>query len=414
MHFCYEVPVSAIPLRYRDRLPRQMQFCSVEAPETNASGVSTTRLWHRAKAKTLGLTADEAETLARAIAHTEAETPPIQVAPSYLLPAKLQKVSAAFVDLLDTDHAAHEVTGASNDPYPPERSLFAQWYLLASEQVRDGKRLVTVSRVRERLEGRAAGRVYAVWIPCDALDQAMDWDRSFEHLDAHEQRVRVNQHALDHGATPPAQHALDHGATPPASQPRATDDTVAVTRDELQEQYQLARFRDPVFLRKEDVLATDSPEDVLEKAAKVVRGQQETLRERMARRLPEVAHEAGQEQQALLCDQHADLLALERLEILHGWLEETEIWFTSLPRRERPAILSLKPVVVDMEEPVLTTAEKLHPAPGKPSGRPIRQVGYLLLISVPTDMPIPKRHVPLVQSLHHPSRTIHSQKKRAA
>jgi len=375
LHFCYEMPVSVIPSRYRDRLPRRAQICYVSAPVQRTVGVYITRMrWLNTKTHTLIITTEEAKVLEDAIAISEAPALPIQVAPASLLPATLQDVSE-------------------------DSSV---WYLLASSQISDGQRLVTASRVRERLEGRATGRVYAVWLSCDSLEQMLEWDRSFERLDSHEQRQVVNH------------CAVEHGAAPPVARPEHAH-IAAITRDELQENHQLVRFRDPVFLRKEDVLETDSPEDILEKAAATVEERQETLRERMARRLVDFEHEAGQEQrQVFRQEQHTDLLALERLEILHGWLEETEIWYTSLPRRERPDILSLKTVVVDVEEPVLTATGKLRPAPGKPPVRHIRQVGYLLLISVPADMPLRNSSVPLVQSLHHPWRTIHSHKKRAA
>jgi len=228
--YCYEVPVSCIPVKYRDRLPRRSRICYVEEPEqhnchpeyfTTRAAITTQAL---VKAKQIMITAVEADAIRRAIATPAASTITIKAAPAYFLPYDLQGLSSdPSFDLSESDalmvpptqatqideQTDQQVTGlalpatGTTQQEGESRALFDVWYISPTENRDEELQMVHTSCFSERLANKMTGPVYTVWMRAEYIDQSLPWSSDLQHLDSHQRRLQVHQHALQVGAVAP-------------------------------------------------------------------------------------------------------------------------------------------------------------------------------------------------------------------
>src|SRR5579875_2745864 len=337
IRFCAEVPVACIPANYRKRLRRQARLCYVEEPVWDEDHESYfTRIGSTpqavACARPLRLGVEEAETIFQALDYPASEEPPVQAVPSYLLPEALRDLDdsrsydlggelaqamlshAPTSSLLcvdagdDSDQVASVLPdGVQEDTGSPCR-LYDHWFVAPTNITDDeGRCLVWAAPLAHRLSGRSSGTVYTIWLDITALEQAMPVDESFNGQDCHEQRVQVNAFALAQGAAPPVEEA----------EPVRVAEA-AFTATTLEEQYQLVPLKDPIYLRKEDVVARNGNGDA----------EPITLLDTPSILTNAIA--AVQRDQASLAQQHRDG-EVERLDVLRRCLEETLHWYGRLP-----------------------------------------------------------------------------------
>jgi hypothetical protein len=378
--FCAEVPVTCIPANYRrKRLPRQARFCYVEEPidwdETDQCYVTRIGSTPQAVAcaRPVRLSVEEAEAIFQALDDPTSEEQPVYAAPSYLLPEALRELDGSrsydlFDELAQTMRSralpssplsptSAEADGSPTD-VPEDVSLpcrlYDSWFVTPTSVTDDeGRCLVTVAPLAHRLSGRSSGAVYTVWLDAAMLEQAMPVDDSFAHLDCHEQRVQVNAFAIEHEAIPPKEE----------SEPVRRGEA-AFTATTLEEQYQLVPLKDPIYLRKEDVVARSSDAETI-----TLLDTQSILTNAIA----QVQHE-----QVSLAQQHRDG-EVQRLDVLLRCLEETLHWYGHLPRHKRgERILSVS---------ARDDTESQDEFPRQRGHR--RQRCIRLVVGVPTTLPLP-------------------------
>jgi hypothetical protein len=378
--FCAEVPVTCIPANYRRRLPRQARLCYVEEPiwdETDQCYV--TRIGRTpqavACARPVRLGVEEAEAIFQALDHPTSEEQSIYAAPSYVLPEVLRELdSSRSYDLFDElaqTLRSHALTSSSVSPTSAEAGsvgeatgvpegvslpcrLYDSWFVAPTNVTdNEGRCLVAVAPLAHRLSGRSSGAVYTVWLDATTLEQAMPVDDSFARLDCHESRLQVNSFAIEHGAIPPKEE----------SEPVRRGEA-AFTATTLEEQYQLVPLKDPIYLRKEDVVARSSDAETI------------TLLDTQSILTNAIA--AVQRDQTSLAQQHRDG-EVERLDVLLRCLEETLHWYGHLPRHKRgERILSVS---------ARDDTESQDEFPRQRGHR--RQRCIRLVVGVPTTLPLP-------------------------
>ncbi len=230
--FCFEVPVSCIPVKYRDRLPGRSRTCYIEEPEQNNCHPEhfTTRVaittQALVKAKQIAITAVEADVIRRAIATPAASTGTIKAVPTYFLPYDLQGLSSdPSCDLSDSDgqiDSPQQTMALSKDEQADQQTsrrtpftgcamqnsgessaLFDVWYIAPTENRDEDLQMVHVACFPDRLANKMTGPVYTVWMRAEYIDQSLPWSSDLQHLDSHERRVQVHQHALQVGAVAP-------------------------------------------------------------------------------------------------------------------------------------------------------------------------------------------------------------------
>src|SRR5579875_2266997 len=382
--FCVEVPVACIPANYRrKRLPRQARFCYMEEPiwdETDQCYF--TRIGSTpqavAYARPVRLSVEEAEAIFQALDHPTSEEQPVYAAPSYLLPEALRELdSSRSYDLFDElaqTLRSHALTSLPVSPTSAEADgsvalptdvpedvslpcrLYDSWFVAPTSITDDeGRCLVAVAPLAHRLSGRSSGAVYTVWLDATMLEQAMPVDDSFARLDCHESRLQVNSFALEHGARPPVEEPVQVGA-------------VAFRATTLEEQYQLVPLKDPIYLRKEDVVARSSDAETI-----TLLDTQSILTNAIAAVLHEQASLA-------VLPRHEREREAQRLDALLRCLEETLHWYGHLPRHQRgERILSVSALHHDEHED-----DFLHRRGQRRQQRCIR-----LVVGVPTTLPLP-------------------------
>ena len=248
-----------------------------------------------------------------------------------------------------------------------------------SPETGDLSQLVNVSELPGRLTGHQSGPVYSVWMPESLIAQSPVWDDELALLDTHDRRLQVVEAVRAQG-----------GIIPTNKKDTAPAKEIAITQSSLQEDFHLVPLKDPIFLRKEDVAETDDPVDILEKAMPAIQFQHDAIVAQMSQRIEQFEQaETRAEKQDLLKQQRDDQRKAERLDILRGWLEEATIWYTSLsPQQRQGPIISLSPLVADVEEPVLTSTGKVRQHKGQPVLQLVQQtVGYLLVVGMSFTMP---------------------------
>ncbi len=388
IRFCAEVPVACIPANYRKRLRRQARLCYVEEPVWDEDHESYfTRIGSTpqavACARPLRLGVEEAEVIFQALDYPASEEPPVQALPSYLLPDALRELDrsrsydlgdelaqamlshAPTSSLLcvdagdDSDQVASVLPdGVQEDTASPCRCrLYDHWFVAATTLTdNEGRCLVAVAPLAHRLSGRSSGTVYTAWLDITALEQAMPVDDSFAHLDCHESRLQVNSFAIEHGARPPVEE-------PEPVQVGA----VAFRATTLEEHYQLVPLKDPIYLRKEDVLARSSDAEPI------------TLLDTQSILINAIAA-VQREQASLAVLPRRDTAEAQRLDILLRCLEETLNWYCQLPRHKRgERILSLSSSDHNEDQ-----AEFPRKGGYRRSPRCIQ-----LVVGVPTTLPLP-------------------------
>jgi len=348
------VPVTCIPANYRNRLPRHAHLCYVEGPAWDESDecyirVSGTRERLVATDKKLRITDQEAAVIFDSLfqsqdAPTAAPPQPIFAAPSYLFPAALSE--------LDTSRS-YDLTGeleqarlSHAETQPPR--LHDRWFLTPTGIADSTRHMVRATYLLHRFSGRTSGPVYTAWMDDAALAQAMPLNDQLAAHDSHTQRVEVNA------------FALAHGAKPPLDEPEPQHE-VAITAARLEEDYQLVATKDPIYLRKEDVLAIDTPERILgaqpnpgaqsilnsqeiilQNALAAIEHEQAYLRAVIEQRTTEVQQARAKRRVALYAQQRADEEQCEQLACLRDQLREALRWYRHLPRRKfRPRVLYL-------------------------------------------------------------------------
>src|SRR5579875_2726140 len=383
IRFCAEVPVACIPANYRKRLPKQARLCYVEEPVWDETEQCYfTRIGGTphflAASRPLRLGVEEAEVIYQALDHPASEEPPVQALPSYLLPDALCELdgsrSCDFSGelaqamrshaLMTTSPLAPTQTGSSADSgqaMPEDDSspqhLYEHWFVAPTSITDDeGRCLVAVAPLAHRLSGRSSGTVYTAWVDSTTLEQAMPVDANFANLDCHEQRVQVNAFAIAQGAMPPVEEPE------PVQVAEA-----AFTATTLEEQYQLVPLKDPIYLRKEDVVVRNG------------NGDAETITLLDTQRILTNAIAQVQRDQASFAQQSCrNSREVERLDVLLTCLEETLDWYKNLPCHKRsPRLLSLSPLDVIENEPVRGRGQRRSP-------RCIQ-----LVVGVPTTLPLP-------------------------
>lgn len=380
LRFCTEVPVACIPANYRKRLPRQARLCYVEEPVWDeASDAYFTRIGGTPQSLThsrlLRLSVEEAETIFQTLDTPTSDEPPVQALPSYLLPDALrdldgsrscdlngelaQAMRSHALTLLpaktDVDGSVALPTDVPEGASLPCR-LYDYWFVAATTMTdNEGRCLVSVAPLAHRLSGRSSGTVYTAWLDATILEQAMPVNESFDCLDCHESRLQVNGFAIAHGAVPPPEE--------PEPVRRAE---AAFTTTALEEQYQLVPLKDPIYLRKEDVIALP---DTNAAALPVMLDTQRMLSKAIA---------AVQRDQTSLAQQRRDG-EVERLDVLLRCLEETLDWYKRLPRHQRgERILSVS---------VLGSSENQDRFPRQQGARQPRCIQ--LVVGIPTTLPLP-------------------------
>src|SRR5579875_3407422 len=358
IRFCAEVPVACIPANYRKRLPRRARLCYVEEPVWDETEQCYfTRIGGTphflAASRPLRLGVEEAETIFQALDYPASEEPPVQAVPSYLLPDALRELDGSRScdlsgelaqamrshALMTTSPLAPTQTGSSADSgqaMPEDDSspqhLYEHWFVAPTSITDDeGRCLVAVAPLAHRLSGRSSGTVYTAWVDSTTLEQAMPVDANFANLDCHEQRVQVNAFAIAQGAMPPVEEPE------PVQVAEA-----AFTATTLEEQYQLVPLKDPIYLRKEDVVVRNG------------NGDAETITLLDTQRILTNAIAQVQRDQASFAQQSCrNSREVERLDVLLTCLEETLDWYKNLPCHKRsPRLLSLSPLDVIENEPV--------------------------------------------------------------
>src|SRR5579875_3161546 len=382
--FCAEVPVTCLPANYRRRLPRQARLCYVEEPiwdETDQCYVTRIGRTPQAVAcvRPVRLSVEEAEAIFQALDAPTSEEQPVYAVPSYVLPEAFRDLdSSRSYDLFDElaqtlrSHAlpsspvsstSAEADGSVALPTDvPEGvslpcRLYDSWFVAPTSITDDeGRCLVTVAPLAHRLSGRSSGAVYTVWLDATTLEQAMPVEGSFARLDCHEQRVQVNAFAIEHEAIPPKEE--------PELVRRGE---AAFTATALAEQYQLVPLKDPIYLRKEDVVVRNG------------NGDAETITLLDTQRILTNAIAQVQRDQASFAQQSCrNSREVERLDVLLTCLEETLDWYKNLPCHKRsPRLLSLSPLDVIENEPVRGRGQRRAP-------RCIQ-----LVVGVPTTLPLP-------------------------
>lgn len=372
--FCSEVPVACLPANYRKHLPRQAKFCYVEEPiwdEANACyffRIGTIPQF-LAKSRSLRLSSEEADRICQSLDHPEVEVRPIYAAPSHLLPESLSDLECSHsYDLSDELTQAMLSQSLTRPPTPIDDStvsfedvpedyslpccLYDYWFVAPTGITdNEGRCMVSVARLAHRLSGCLSGPVYTLWLEAAVLEQAMPVDEVFDRLDCHERRVQVNRHALECGAIPLCEEP----------EPKPIAETAIVTGT-LEEEYRIVPLKDPIFLRKEDVIASNSGS-----AADGTILDAETI-------LSNAIASVEREQTWLARQSKRDLREMERLDILRTCLEETLHWHSHLPRQKRSEpLLSLFPATSD--EPL--------------QGCNQREMCVQLVIGVPTTLPLP-------------------------
>lgn len=338
--FCVEVPVTCIPANYRrKRLPGQTRLYVEEPIWDETDQCYFTRIGRTpqavACARPVRLSVEEAEAIFQALDDPTSEEQPVYAVPSYLLTKALRELdSSRSYDLFDemaqtmrphalpssplsltsveADGSVGEATEVPEGVSLPCR-LYDSWFVAPTSITDDeGRCLVTVAPLAHRLSGRSSGAVYTAWLDATTLEQAMPVDDSFAHLDCHESRLQVNSFALEHGARPPVEE-------PEPVQVGA----VAFTATTLEEQYQLVPLKDPIYLRKEDVVARSSDAETI------------TLLDTQSILTNAIA--AVQHEQASLAvlPRHEREREAQRLDALLRCLEETLHWYGRLPRHKR-------------------------------------------------------------------------------
>ncbi len=383
IRFCAEVPVACIPANYRKRLPRRARLCYVEEPVWDETEQCYfTRIGGTphflAASRPLRLGVEEAETIFQALDYPASEEPPVQAVPSYLLPDALRELDGSRScdlsgelaqamrshALMTTSPLAPTQTGSSADSgqaMPEDDSspqhLYEHWFVAPTSITDDeGRCLVAVAPLAHRLSGRSSGTVYTAWVDSTTLEQAMPVDANFANLDCHEQRVQVNAFAIAQGAMPPVEEPE------PVQVAEA-----AFTATTLEEQYQLVPLKDPIYLRKEDVVVRNG------------NGDAETITLLDTQRILTNAIAQVQRDQASFAQQSCrNSREVERLDVLLTCLEETLDWYKNLPCHKRsPRLLSLSPLDVIENEPVRGRGQRRSP-------RCIQ-----LVVGVPTTLPLP-------------------------
>ncbi len=383
IRFCAEVPVACIPANYRKRLPRRARLCYVEEPVWDETEQCYfTRIGGTphflAASRPLRLGVEEAETIFQALDYPASEEPPVQALPSYLLPDALRELDGSRScdlsgelaqamrshALMTTSPLAPTQTGSSADSgqaMPEDDSspqhLYEHWFVAPTSITDDeGRCLVAVAPLAHRLSGRSSGTVYTAWVDSTTLEQAMPVDANFANLDCHEQRVQVNAFAIAQGAMPPVEEPE------PVQVAEA-----AFTATTLEEQYQLVPLKDPIYLRKEDVVVRNG------------NGDAETITLLDTQRILTNAIAQVQRDQASFAQQSCrNSREVERLDVLLTCLEETLDWYKNLPCHKRsPRLLSLSPLDVIENEPVRGRGQRRSP-------RCIQ-----LVVGVPTTLPLP-------------------------
>src|SRR5579875_649345 len=391
IRFCAEVPVACIPANYRKRLRRQARLCYVEEPVWDEDHESYfTRIGSTpqavACARPLRLGVEEAEVIFQALDYPASEEPPVQALPSYLLPDALRELDrsrsydlgdelaqamlshAPTSSLLcvdagdDSDQVASVLPdGVQEDTASPCRCrLYDSWFVAKTSVTDDeGRCLVAVAPLAHRLSGRSSGAVYTVWLDATTLEQAMPVDDSFAHLDCHESRLQVNSFAIEQGARPPVEE-------PEPVQVGA----VAFRATTLEEQYQLVPLKDPIYLRKEDVVARSSDAETI-----TLLDTQSILTNAIAAVLHEQASLA-------VLPRHEREREAQRLDALLRCLEETLHWYGHLPRHQRgERILSVSALHHDEHE------DEERAGHGHRHRRQQRCIR--LVVGVPTTLPLP-------------------------
>jgi len=370
------VPVTCIPANYRNRLPRHAHLCYVEGPAWDESDecyirVGATPEWLAATDKKLRITDQEAAVIFDSLfqsqdAPTAALPQPIFAAPSYLFPAALSELdtsrsydltgemeqamrgSALSASPVLIDAPSESLQNAPEDGMP--HRLYDRWFVTPTGIADSTRHMVRATHLLHRFSGRTSGPVYTVWMDDAALAQAMplekvgemfDVQTPFETLDSHTQRVAV------------AAFALTHSAKPPVDEPEPQHE-VGISAATLEDDYQLVATKDPIYLRKEDVLAIDPPESsldaqpnpgaqpilnsqeiILENALAAIEHEQAYLRAVIEQRTTEVQQARAKRRVALLAQQRADAQQCEQLACLRGQLHEALRWYRHLPRRKR-------------------------------------------------------------------------------
>ncbi len=383
IRFCAEVPVACIPANYRKRLPKQARLCYVEEPVWDETEQCYfTRIGGTphflAASRPLRLGVEEAEVIFQAMDHPASEEPPVQALPSYLLPDALRELDSSRSYDLDgelaqamlshalttasplvdtvTDRSADSLQALSEDDSSLQH-LYEHWFVAPTSITDDeGRCLVAVAPLAHRLSGRSSGTVYTAWVDSTTLEQAMPVDANFANLDCHEQRVQVNAFAIAQGAMPPVEEPE------PVQVAEA-----AFTATTLEEQYQLVPLKDPIYLRKEDVVVRNG------------NGDAETITLLDTQRILTNAIAQVQRDQASFAQQSCrNSREVERLDVLLTCLEETLDWYKNLPCHKRsPRLLSLSPLDVIENEPVRGRGQRRSP-------RCIQ-----LVVGVPTTLPLP-------------------------
>ncbi len=237
--------------------------------------------------------------------------------------------------------------------------------LCYTDEQQDTWCMVYVSVFPDRLSGWRSGPVYTVWLLQQAVDLAMDWDRSLLSLDTHTLRVQVNEHARTQGAVAPPLRAPKHRRPEEeqvlsASQnlyiPReATDGLLdALPTGKEERRYQERRADQMFGLEQEEWLAL---------------GRQAVARER---------------EQRLRAGQRKEAFALEQVT---ACIEQVEDWYARL--RQKPRILGLCGVFVEDQVPherTYTVREKGKKARKKTVRwkEPVKRlVGYHLVVGAP-------------------------------
>jgi len=386
--FCAEVPVTCIPANYRrKRLPRQARLCYVEEPvwdETDQCYFTRIGSTPQAVACTrpVRLSVEEAEAIFHALDDPTGEEQAVYAAPSYVLPEALRDLDSSHsYDLgnelaqtlrshalplsplsptsAEADGSVAVPTDVPEDVSLPCR-LYDSWFVAPTSVTDDeGRCLVAVAPLAHRLSGRSSGAVYTVWLDATMLEQAMPVDEGFAHVDCHESRLQVNCFAIEHGARPPVEE-------PEPVQVGA----VAFTATTLEEQYQLVPLKDPIYLRKEDVVARSSDAETI------------TLLDTQSILTNAIA--AVQHEQASLAvlPRHEREREAQRLDALLRCLEETLHWYGRLPRHQRgERILSVSVLHHDEHE------DEERAGHGHRHRRQQRCIR--LVVGVPTTLPLP-------------------------
>jgi hypothetical protein len=380
--FCAEVPVTCIPANYRrKRLPRQARLCYVEEPvwdETDQGYVTRIGSTPQAVAcaRPVRLSVEEAEMIFQALSNPASDEPPVHAAPSYLLPEAVRVLdSSRSYDLdgevaqtmrshaltslpseAEADDAGSEATAPLEDVSLPCR-LYDSWFVAPTSVTdNEGRCLVTVAPLCHRLSGHSSGLVYTVWLDAATLEQAMPVDERFDRLDCYEQRVQVNRFALEHGAVPP----------PEEPEPVRRGEA-AFTATALAEQYQLVPLKDPIYLRKEDVLASVETNPSLLDTQSI---------------LSNAIAQVQREQASLAVLPRRESGEVRRLALLSRCLEETLNWYCQLPRHRRGVrILSLSPVHHD------ENGDEEKAGQGHRCRQQRRCI--MLVVGIPTTLPLP-------------------------